>query len=497
MHREAIEALDRAGILRGTGCGPQRLCPNDHLPRWAVAVWLVRALDGRDPPRTAGSRFADVEAGWWWRPHVERLAELGVTKGCARNPARYCPQRPVTRAQAASFLKRAFRLGPAPSAGFTDTSGSTHELAIDAVAAAGIIASCEAVPRRYCPQRPVTRAQMATFLHRALDFNRTVTWLSAGDSYSSGVGTDPHGQGRCERSPDATGPAAARLLRARGWTISDTHTACAGGLIEDMFNRRPQTPNRASMWQEHTDAGRGPPRVDVIALSLGGNDLGYEDVVLACVPFTRVTELFGAGCPSEDALRARTDNLLAPSKNCPNASRAAARRDYACALRIAGGEHGSIVELYRRISAEHLTERSRLYVIGYPSLIAPSSEWRLLSGCWAVYKPQTVNMLGRLARYLNQQLAEAVERANDELGGGDRVHYLDTYTPFREGKHEVCGRGRDYIHGITHVGVDLRTGWQRSFHPNNAGHAAMAQILAESIQATFTASLGSSQPWAG
>ena len=34
--------------------------------------------------------------------------------------------------------------------------------------AAGITAGCATVPLRYCPNQSVTRAQMATFLHRAL-----------------------------------------------------------------------------------------------------------------------------------------------------------------------------------------------------------------------------------------------------------------------------------------------------------------------------------------
>lgn len=499
VHREAIEALDDAGILRGTGCGTQRLCPNDPLPRWAMAVWLVRALDGRDPPHTPTPRFADVPAGWWWRPHVERLAELGVTRGCAREPARFCPQEPVSRAQMASFLQRAFRLTPAPSAGFTDTAGNTHESAIDALAETRITTGCEAVPSRYCPSRTVSRAQMATFLHRALGFTATVTWLSAGDSFSAGVGTDPHGQGRCRRSPESPGPAAARLLRDRGWTVADTHTACAGGLVQDMFNRRPARPDHASMWEEHEQGHGGPSRLDVIVLSLGGNDLGYEDVVLACAPFTRVTELLFAGCPSEASLKARIDNLLTPQQSCSNADRSRSRPDYACALQIAGRENGSIADFYVEVAREHLSERGRLYVIGYPSLIAPSGEWKLLSGCWALYKPGTVDMLGRLARHLNERLVEAVSLANQALGdsNGERVQYVDTYTPFRAGGHEVCGGGRDLIHGITHVGTNPLTGWHRSFHPNDAGHAAIAQILSDSVQATFSASIGRIQPWAG
>ena len=492
VHRSAVEALDAAGILRGTGCTSDRLCPQEPLPRWAMAVWLVRALDGRDPPRSGDSRFADVASWRWWAPHVERLADLGVTKGCKTGPARFCPDRPVTRAQMASFLQRAFRLSSAESAGFADTRGSTHESAIDALAEARITVGCSDAPARYCPNAPVTRAQMASLVHRSLRFNATVTWLSVGDSYSSGVGTDPHAEGFCRRSPSAAGPAAVELLRLQGWAVAHTHTACEGGFVEDMFNRRPQAPGRMSMWEEHVQALGGSRRVDVVTLSLGGNDVGFEDVVLACVPFARVTELV-LGCPSEASLRARIDSLTDPARTCPGTSRRGPRPDYGCALHIAGQQYGSIADFYREIASERLTERGRLYVIGYPSLIAPSSEWRLFDPCWALYKPDTVDRLGRLAEHLNRQLAEAVRRANEALGS-ERVHYVDTYTPFREGRHEVCGRGSDLIHGITHVGVNPLTGWHRSFHLNNAGHAELARLLANKFESTFQPPVGLPQP---
>lgn len=483
VHRGAVEALDAAGVLRGTGCATGRLCPQEPLPRWAMAVWLVRVLEGGDPPSSGDSRFADVGSWRWWAPHVERLADLGVTLGCRTRPSRFCPNRPVTRAQMASFLQRAFRLGPSPSAGFTDTRGSIHEPDIDALAEAGITVGCSVDPSRFCPSEPVTRAQMASFLRRALQFNTTITWLSAGDSYSSGVGTDPHAQGSCRRSPRAAGPAAAELLRRQGWTITHTHTACEGGFVEDMFNRRPNAPGRMSMREEHVEALGGSRRVDIVALSLGGNDVGFEDVVLACVPFARITELV-LGCPSEAVLQARIDSLVDPVRTCPGSSRRGPRSDYGCALHIDVQQHGSIADFYREIVSERLTARGRLYVIGYPSLISPSSEWRLFDPCRALYKPDNVDRLGRLAEHLNRQLAEAVRRANHALGA-ERVHYVDTYTPFREGRHEVCGRGSDFIHGITHVGLDPLTGWHRSFHLNNAGHAAVARLLADQIGSTF------------
>ena len=170
VHEPSIDRLAAAGILEGTECGERRICPDEPLLRRVMAVWLTRTLDqapvsGDD----AGTRFADVDPDAWWAGHVERLADLGVTTGCMREPLEYCPDKPVTRAQMAAFLARAFDLDVAPSAGFADTAGNTHAAYIDALAAAGITTGCGTDPLRYCPDRSVTRAQMAAFLARALD----------------------------------------------------------------------------------------------------------------------------------------------------------------------------------------------------------------------------------------------------------------------------------------------------------------------------------------
>ena len=131
-----------------------------------MAVWLIRALDGSEPPAAAATRFADVDAGEWWAGHVERLAGLNITVGCLREPLRFCPDRAVTRAQMATLLVRTFGLAEAEPAGFADTEGRTHGENIDKLTEAGITAGCG--QGRYCPDRHVTRAQMATLLARAL-----------------------------------------------------------------------------------------------------------------------------------------------------------------------------------------------------------------------------------------------------------------------------------------------------------------------------------------
>ena len=163
-----LNVLEVRGVLAGTQCAPGRLCPDEPISRATVAVWLGRAVTGSEPAAVDTSRFADVDSEDWRAAHIERLAELGVTEGCATDLLRFCPDEPVTRAQMAAFLVRAFDLPAAGSAGFADTDGNFFEDSIDALAAAGVTAGCDTGARRYCPDRPVTRGQMATFVARAL-----------------------------------------------------------------------------------------------------------------------------------------------------------------------------------------------------------------------------------------------------------------------------------------------------------------------------------------
>ena len=66
----------------------------------------------------------------------------------------------------ASFLARALNLPATPTDYFTDDEGSSYENDIDRVREAGITTGCGA--GLYCPASNVTRAQMASFLVRAL-----------------------------------------------------------------------------------------------------------------------------------------------------------------------------------------------------------------------------------------------------------------------------------------------------------------------------------------
>ena len=184
-HAPAVGALASEGVFRGTECGLALFCPNEPILRWQMAVWLVRVLDdGAEPEQDGSRRFSDVDAGEWWAPYVERFAELGVTRGCATDPLRYCPQEAVTRAQMASFLVRAFDLGVGPQTGFADVGpGETHAANIDALAASGVTQGC--TDTMFCPRRDTTRAQMASFIHRARNLGDTPGRMPTFDPFTT------------------------------------------------------------------------------------------------------------------------------------------------------------------------------------------------------------------------------------------------------------------------------------------------------------------------
>jgi autotransporter-associated beta strand protein len=120
-----------------------------------------------------GTTFIDVPTSYWAWDWIERLYHAGVTTGCiTTNPMRYCPEENVTRAQMAVFLLRGVHgsayTPPAVgwSTGFTDVSTIYWAAAwIKQLAAEGITTGCTATT--FCPDQPVTRAEMAVFLLRA------------------------------------------------------------------------------------------------------------------------------------------------------------------------------------------------------------------------------------------------------------------------------------------------------------------------------------------
>jgi len=132
-----------------------------------MAAFLVRSLGLTDG---AGSDTFIDDDGSIFEADIERLAAAGITKGC--NPpdnTKFCPDRRVSRAEMAAFLVRGYGLGhDADPDQFTDTGESIFRADIASLAAAGITKGCNPPDNtKFCPDSSVTRGQMAAFLHRA------------------------------------------------------------------------------------------------------------------------------------------------------------------------------------------------------------------------------------------------------------------------------------------------------------------------------------------
>lgn len=165
-----IEWLASMGITKG--CNPpdnDKFCPDGHVTRGQMAAFLSRAFGYTDGGTT--DLFTDDDTSIF-EQDIQKLATAGVTRGC--NPPdndKYCPDRKVTREQMAAFLSRAF--------GYTDTGGgdlfvdddaSIFETEIDKLATAGVTRGCNPPDNdRFCPTNYVTRGQFAAFLYRAFN----------------------------------------------------------------------------------------------------------------------------------------------------------------------------------------------------------------------------------------------------------------------------------------------------------------------------------------
>ncbi len=143
------------------GCDPvPNFCPDDTVIRSHMASFLARALD---LPPASGDYFTDDD-GLSHEENINRLREAGVTLGCNPEGTLFCPDEEVTRAQMASFLARALGLTPSGTNWFTDDDGLSHEPNINALADSGITLGCG--NDMFCPDAGIERDEMAAFLFR-------------------------------------------------------------------------------------------------------------------------------------------------------------------------------------------------------------------------------------------------------------------------------------------------------------------------------------------
>ena len=165
----AVTWLVNSGITKG--CAERLFCPSADVTRRQFVTFLWRAA-GEPAARAPGSEvFADVAAGGYADRAIGWAVETGVTVGCGSNPLdaperRFCPARPITRAQLAAMLYRYVGSAQTGSTPFTDvTPGSYYADAVGWMHRHRITLGCDT--SAFCPGRHASRAQAAAFIYRA------------------------------------------------------------------------------------------------------------------------------------------------------------------------------------------------------------------------------------------------------------------------------------------------------------------------------------------
>ena len=176
---DGIDCLAYYGITVGTS--PGRYSPNQPIPRWQMALFLVRAAGpaGIALPEVSDQGFEDLESkAPFIRDAVNQVAALGITRGTS--PTTFSPDVHMDRRQMALFLYRFLGKSPKGPGGaeaarimpddtvFEDLGGLSEDAvtSIRVIYEMGVTTGTSA--DTFSPRNLVTRAQMALFITRVL-----------------------------------------------------------------------------------------------------------------------------------------------------------------------------------------------------------------------------------------------------------------------------------------------------------------------------------------
>jgi uncharacterized repeat protein (TIGR03803 family) len=96
-----IQKLKELGIT--AGCSATEFCPDDSVTRDEMAAFVIRARYETTPfSYPSAPYFTDEPATDPFFPFVQKLAQMGITGGCA--PELYCPTETLPRGQMAVFI---------------------------------------------------------------------------------------------------------------------------------------------------------------------------------------------------------------------------------------------------------------------------------------------------------------------------------------------------------------------------------------------------------
>jgi len=322
---------------------------------------------------------------------------------------------------------------------------------------------------------------------------RPISWLAAGDSYSSGQGltyaAGPCAQGAAGHGYKGAWPlqAAAGLTAHLGLRLlsgSPKFVACSGYTTTQFFTSSKSQP---SEWEPSDH------RYDLVSFSFGGDNIGFSTVIQDCLGVSP-SGIAGidagglgalAGGPVGAALSALPtwETIV----HCPPDQTI---RDV-IASKI-GGANGPYVSFLDRVAGRTVRTGGNIVVVGYPELVEDPKFWgtvdSIASLCQGISVADAYELRG-LAGDLNATIAEAVKAFDSQPASkrnNVRATYIDVNTgnpsqgiayndpnlfePSSGVRHNLCA-GEEWLNGI-----DILH-YTHSFHPNQLGNDAIAKLV--------------------
>jgi hypothetical protein len=271
-----------------------------------------------------------------------------------------------------------------------------------------------------------------------------ITWLAAGDSYSSGNGLS-HTAGPClQATPPASKswPEAAATSNERLDVVACSGAATSGFLTGGGGQFPQWTPALG--------------RFDLVSFTFGGDDVEFAPVIEQCIGLTR---FLGGAVPSD------------PGHSCPANSIVRAR------IAALGSHYGAFLEA---VVSHAVKPGGNILVLGYPDLIEPPTTWSgvaaALGSCDGISRVDA-DLLRGWADDLNATVANAVSTFDSQPTAnrqGVVATFVSVAGAFEPG-HNVCGPDA-WINGIS--ALSFGSG---SFHPTQAGHNAMGTLAGAAI----------------
>lgn len=277
-------------------------------------------------------------------------------------------------------------------------------------------------------------------------------YLALGDSFASGEGARDYKtntdikDNRCHISKVSY-----PYLIKNNLSLPQTESvACSGAVIRDVIttdldeynkDRGPQAKNKTEpLYNTEINNNFLPGyraqlnfidkyQPDIVTLSIGGNDIGFGDIIKSCVAP-------GSCYESDSSKRELLDRVM--------------------------GQFDNLVDTYKSITKT--SPHTKLYVVGYPSIVDPSDD----ADCALNVRLSKTDR--QLAQKIVDDLDAMIERASKRAGVG----YIDVKDALVG--HRLCETDswNVAVNGLT-VGDDK---WgilgNESYHPNQLGHILLA-----------------------